>query len=178
MILACREISVLLAEQRMMPRSRLAHIWLIGGVADDRIWLHRGANAPAASAKRAAENEQAETMALSGPVLGKGCRPENSSAISPLRRPSHRGEVGKSETAATTPPFMILKDFPEGSWKSLQDHGSTVGGAWRDKSETPSFGVIMGKWSPGQPFSHDHDAGGRGVGLDHGSSAPGTTGFP
>ena len=32
----------------MMPRSRLAHIWLIGGVADDRIWLRRGAAFPAA----------------------------------------------------------------------------------------------------------------------------------
>src|SRR5215467_11340054 len=33
----------LIAEQRMMPRFRPAHIWLIGGVADDRVWLHRGA---------------------------------------------------------------------------------------------------------------------------------------
>jgi hypothetical protein len=32
----------------MMPRFRLAHIWLIGGVADDRIWLHRSAALPAA----------------------------------------------------------------------------------------------------------------------------------
>jgi hypothetical protein len=32
----------------MMPRSRLAHIWLIGRVADARIWLHRGAALPAA----------------------------------------------------------------------------------------------------------------------------------
>jgi hypothetical protein len=40
--------AVLLAEQRMMPRFRLAHIWLIGGVADDRIWLHRSAALPAA----------------------------------------------------------------------------------------------------------------------------------
>jgi len=24
-----------------------------------------------------------------------------------------------------TSPFMILKDFPEGLWKILQDHGST-----------------------------------------------------
>jgi hypothetical protein len=92
--------AVLLAEQRMMPRFRLAHIWLIGEVADDRIWLHRSAALPAALTdgfkcaftvagvlcaagaslallllprKRAAENEQAETMALSGPVLGNGC---------------------------------------------------------------------------------------------------------
>ena len=40
--------AVLLAEQRMMPRFCLAHIWLIGGVADDRIWLHRSAALPAA----------------------------------------------------------------------------------------------------------------------------------
>jgi hypothetical protein len=35
----------------------------------------------------------------------------------------------KSEGAATPQPFMILKDFPEGVWKILQDHGSTAGGA-------------------------------------------------
>ena len=32
-----RASAVLLTGQRMMPRSRLAHIWLIGRVADDRI---------------------------------------------------------------------------------------------------------------------------------------------
>src|ERR1700751_4690997 len=61
-----------------------------------------------------------------------------------------------------------------GSATSRRDHGQVVVGAWRDKSETPSSGVIMGKWSPGQPVSHDHDAERRGVGLDHGSSPPGT----
>jgi len=39
--------------------------------------------------------------------------------------------------------------------------------------ELPSSGVIMGKWSSGQPFSYDHDAEAHGVGLDLGSSAPG-----
>jgi hypothetical protein len=53
------------------------------------------------------------------------------------------------------------------------DHGSGAGGAWQNKSETLPPGVIMAKWSSGQPASHDHDAGRRGAGLDHGSGAPG-----
>ena len=32
---------------------------------------------------------------------------------------------------------MILKDFPEWVWKNLHDHGTTAGGGWQDKSETP-----------------------------------------
>jgi hypothetical protein len=46
-----------------------------------------------------------------------------------------------------------------------------VGMACQIRNATPH--VIMGKWSSGQPFSHDHEAGGRGLGLDHGSGAPG-----
>jgi hypothetical protein len=38
------------------------------------------------------------------------------------------GGIAKPEIATPVPPFMILKDFPEGVWRILQDHGSTVGG--------------------------------------------------
>jgi hypothetical protein len=45
----------------------------------------------------------------------------------PARKALHSGQEG-SEGAAIPLPFMILKDFTQGVWKILQDHGSGAGG--------------------------------------------------
>jgi hypothetical protein len=62
----------------MMPRFRLAHIWLIGGVADDRIWLRRSAALPAALTdgfKGAFTVAGRQRLQSEGPRLGRYQQP-------------------------------------------------------------------------------------------------------
>ena len=87
-------------------------------------------------------------VAREGCGPGGGAAREGCGAHRGARGRGRDGEVvagvrrARSETAAPAPPFMILKDFPEGLWKILQDHGSGAGGAWRAKSENLADGDL------------------------------------
>src|SRR5215472_18377994 len=95
------------------------------------------------------------------------------------------------------PPFMILKDFPEGLWKILHDHGSGGRGAWQTKSEAgPSAatarphpartrditglrGTDRANRPPKRPkvviSRHDHGSGGAGGCDAKSETAPGSS---